>query len=368
VARALKRRQMVAEPAEKSTAKKRASALTPAVLAEMTLEMARLRRIDERLITLQRQGRIGFHGSALGEEACVIGTAFGLQPQDWVFPALRQGAIMLHRGFSLETYLAQSFGCASDEQKGRQMPAHFMSRSVNQVSWSSCIGNQIPQAVGAAFAAKQRGDNVVCVGFMGDGATSEADFHYAMTFAGVWKVPCILVCQNNQWAISEPLDRQTRVTELWRKAEAYGLEGIRCDGQDVEAVYSTIRGAADKARAGGGATFVELLTYRVGPHSTSDDPSVYRDEAITKKWLTENDPIQNALARCGGALGAERLQQEVARFDLVLEAALAKVEAMALPGRESMLQDVYKDLPWHLREQQDELLASAINRNPHKHD
>lgn len=362
MARALKRRQAVPQLAQR-----RSSSLAPETLAAMTLEMARLRRIDERLITLQRQGRIGFHGSALGEEACVIGTAFGLQPEDWVFPALRQGAIMLHRGFSLETYLAQSFGCAIDEQKGRQMPAHFMSRSVNQVSWSSCIGNQIPQAVGAAFAAKQRGDKVVCVGFMGDGATSEADFHYAMTFAGVWKVPCLLVCQNNQWAISEPLERQTRVTELWRKAEGYGLEGIRCDGQNVEAVYTTIRNAADKARAGGGATFVELLTYRVGPHSTSDDPSVYRDESITKQWLTENDPIQNALARCGGALDAERLKQEITRFDVELEAALAKVEAMALPKRESMLEDVYMDLPWHLREQQAELLASGVNKNPHKH-
>src|SRR5262249_36534552 len=124
----------------------------------MTLAMARLRRIDERMIALQRQGRLGFHGSALGEEACVIGCAFALPPEDWVFPALRQGAIMLHRGFPLVAYLAQSFGCTLDELKGRQMPAHFSSRSVNQVSWSSCIGNQFPQAVGAAFAARYRGE------------------------------------------------------------------------------------------------------------------------------------------------------------------------------------------------------------------
>lgn len=333
----------------------------------MTVEMARLRRIDERLINLQRQGRVGFHGSALGEEACVIGTAFALAPQDWVFPALRQGAIMLHRGFSLETYLAQSFGVMKDELKGRQMPAHFSSRSVNQVSWSSCIGNQIPQAVGAAYAARYRGDDVVCVGFMGDGATSEADFHYAMTFAGVWQVPCLLICQNNQWAISEPVTAQSAEPEMHKKAQAYGVEGVRVDGQDVEAVYDAVKNAADKARKGQGPTFLELLTLRVGAHSTSDDPSVYRDEVATRRWFHENDPIKRALARLAGVLDEAALAEQMAKFEGELDKTLSAVEAMELPPRASILDDVYEAMPWNLREQRAELLASAQPKNPHKH-
>lgn len=329
----------------------------------MTFAMARLRRLDERMINLQRQGRIGFHGSALGEEACVIGCAHALAPDDWVFPALRQGAIMLHRGFPLDRYLAQSFGCALDELKGRQMPSHYASRSVSQVSWSSCIGNQIPQAVGAAFAARQLGDKRVCVGFMGDGATSEADYHYAMTFAGVWKAPVVLVCQNNQWAISEPLERQTVVTELWRKAEAYGLRGVRCDGQDVAAVYATMREATERARNGGGPTFVELLTMRVGPHSTSDDPNVYRNDGAIQAWFAKNDPVTLAAARCG--LDREAIGEHVRRFDREMDEALAKCEASPLPPRESLLDDVYATEPWHLDEQRRELMAHEAVKPGH---
>ncbi len=319
--------------------------------------MARLRRIDERLIALQRQGRVGFHGSALGEEACVIGAAFALQPDDWVFPALRQGAIMLHRGYPLDHYLAQSFGCVLDELHGRQMPAHFASRSVNQVSWSSCIGNQLPQAVGAAYAARALGQARAVMGFIGDGATSEADFHCALTFAGVWRVPCVLVCQNNQWAISEPVERQTVVTELHKKAEAYGLPGIRCDGQDVLAVHETLARALDRARRGDGPTFVELLTFRVGAHSTSDDPSVYRDEAAAKAWFAEHDPLTLLLARLEKARGfdADAHRQRLIAFDRELDETLRRVEALGAPDLASMFDDVYAERSWNLEEQRAEL-------------
>jgi len=324
---------------------------------DMAFEIARLRRLDERMIALQRQGRIGFHGSALGEEACIIGTAFALQPEDWVFPALRQGAIMLHRDFPLDLYLAQSFGCELDATHGRQMPCHQSGRSVNQVSWSSCIGNQIPQAVGAAFAARAQGDTRAIVGFMGDGATSEADFHYAMTFAGVWKVPVVLVCQNNQWAISEPVSSQTLVTEIYKKAEAYGFPGVRCNGQDVVEVHDTMKIALDRARAGKGPTFVELLTFRVGAHSTSDDPSVYRDEAAAKLWFVDNDPLTLALARARKVkkFDQKAFDARLAEFDRELMSTLERLEKLAPPALSTMLDDVYSDEPWHLAEQREEL-------------
>jgi len=181
----------------------------PAVVLRAYREIKRLRLIDARMILQQRQGRVGFYGACTGQEATPVATALTLEPEDWVFPALRESSIMLARGFPLTTYLAQVYGNAGDILKGRQMPSHMSGRSVNQVSWSSCIGTQIPQAVGAAWAAKHRGDRAISVGFLGDGATSEPDFHNAMNFAGVFRVPCVMICQNNHWAISVPSSRQT---------------------------------------------------------------------------------------------------------------------------------------------------------------
>src|SRR5690606_24388176 len=162
--------------------------------------MVRLRTIDERMITLQRQGRIGFYGACTGQEAASLGAAYALEPTDWIFPALREQGVMLLRGYPLVPFLAQCFGNSLDETKGRQMPSHPASRSVNQVSWGSCIGTQLPQAVGAALAAKLRGDPTVVMAFSGDGGTSTADFHAAMNFAGVYKAPVVFVVQNNHFA------------------------------------------------------------------------------------------------------------------------------------------------------------------------
>ena len=155
--------------------------LSSDLLLRMHREMCRIRVLDARMVALQRQGRIAFFGSSLGQEATPVASACALEPQDWVFPALRESAIMLIRGFPLEKYLAQVFGNQLDVLKGRQMPSHLSARAVNQVSWSSCIATQLPHAVGAAWAAKKRGDSVVTVGFLGDGATSQPDFHAAMT-------------------------------------------------------------------------------------------------------------------------------------------------------------------------------------------
>src|SRR5438445_3997183 len=163
------------------------------VLLRLYREMVRLRTLDERMMTLQRQGRVGFYGACTGQEAATLASAIALEASDWIFPALREGGAMLLRGFPLVPYLCQIFGNAGDETKGRQMPSHMASKSVNQVSWSSCIGSQLPQAVGAAMAARIKGDKTVVAAYLGDGASSEGDFHVAMNFAG---------CSRRRWCSS----------------------------------------------------------------------------------------------------------------------------------------------------------------------
>jgi pyruvate dehydrogenase E1 component alpha subunit len=172
-------------------------------------EMRRLRLFEERMVSMQRQGRVSFYGSARGQEAVPIAAGLAVKGEDWVFPALREQSIMLVRGFPLRAYLAQIFGNSGDVLKGRQMPCHQSSRSVHHVSWSSCVASQAPQAVGAAWAMRARKTGAVALAFVGDGATSQGDFHAAMNFAGVWRVPCVIVCQNNQFSISVPVESQT---------------------------------------------------------------------------------------------------------------------------------------------------------------
>ncbi|MGK4001239.1 thiamine pyrophosphate-dependent enzyme [Sorangium sp. So ce1036] len=331
--------------------------LSDALLLRAYREIKRLRLLDARLLLLQRQGRVGFYGACTGQEATPIATALALEPSDWIFPALRESVMMLVRGFPLRTYVAQVFGNSGDLLKGRQMPSHMSGRQVNQVSWSSCIGPQIPQAVGAAWAAKLRRDSIVVVGFMGDGATSEPDFHNAMNFAAVFKVPCVLICQNNHWAISVPTARQTASKTIAIKGRAYGVPSTRVDGNDVLAVYRAVAGAVARARAGGGPTFIEALTYRIGAHSSSDDPSRYRSQEEVDRW-TQRDP----LLRLGRHLTARGLLDDAAEAALEAElnaeiaAAVAEVEVMAPPDRATLFDDVYAEPPWHLRDQRAELL------------
>src|SRR5262249_25988358 len=201
----------------------------------------RLRMLDQRMLTLQRQGRIRFYGTASGEEAAIVGSAYALKKDDWIFPALRQGGAALMRGYPLVQYISQCMGNAIDAMKGRQMPSHYCYKPANFVSWSSCIGTQIPHAVGAAWAMKIRGEKNIAVAYMGDGATSEGDFHVAMNFAGVFKIPVLFFCQNNQWSISVSLRQQTASESIAVKAEAYGFSGTQVDGNDVVAVSTGIR-------------------------------------------------------------------------------------------------------------------------------
>jgi pyruvate dehydrogenase E1 component alpha subunit/2-oxoisovalerate dehydrogenase E1 component alpha subunit len=337
------------------------AATDPHVPSELLLrayrEMKRLRLLDARMILLQRQGRVGFYGACTGQEATPIAAALAIEPDDWVFQALRESVMMLVRGFPLTEYVAQVFGNSGDILKGRQMPSHMSGRSVNQVSWSSCLGPQLPQAVGAAWAAKLKGDRTVVLGFVGDGATSEPDFHAAMNFAAVFKTPSVIICQNNHWAISVPASRQTASATFAVKGRAYGIPSVRVDGNDLLALYEVIAKAVARARRGEGTTFIEAFTYRIGAHSTSDDPTRYRSQSEVESWMAK-DPLNRLRAHlvhlglCDDAKDAaleEELNAEIA-------AAIKAVESLGPPARETMFDDVYAELPWHLREQRDELM------------
>jgi pyruvate dehydrogenase E1 component alpha subunit len=253
--------------------------------------MVLARTTDDRCLSLQRQGRIGFYVPASGQEAAQVGAARALRPEDWVFPAYREIGVALARGVPLQLLLDQFIGNSGDLLKGRQMPNHYGFREFNFVSGSSPIGTQISQAVGAAMASRRRKDAAVTIAFFGDGATSSNDFHAGLNFAGVYRAPTIFFCQNNQWAISLPRSRQTRSETLAEKAAAYGFPGVVVDGTDLPAVYAAVAEARRRAVAGEGPTLIEAQVYRFGPHSTSDDPRRYRSDSELAHWK-ETDPLK----------------------------------------------------------------------------
>ncbi len=327
-------------------------------------EMRRLRLLDARMIVLQRQGRVGFYGAAHGQEATPIATGLMLDRDDWVFPALREQSVMLVRGFPLDAFVAQVFGNAGDVLKGRQMPSHQSGRAVNQVSWSSCIGPQIPQAVGCAWAMKMKKQPSVAIGFCGDGATSQPDFHNALNFAGVFHVPCVIVCQNNHWSISVPTSRQTASQTIAIKGRAYGVPGVRVDGNDLLAVCKVLKDAIARARSGGGPTFVEAVTYRIGAHSTSDDPTRYRSDEEVEAWK-KKDPLDRLRKHLVSRGLMDDARDAALEKDLQdeISPAIKKVEELPPPSRASLFEDVYANLPWNLAEQRD--LLERLPPAPH---
>ena len=334
----------------------------------MLQSMVRQRVLDDRMLALQRQGRIGFYGAATGQEAATIAAGHALQLRDWVHPALREGGIALHRGYPLATYLAQIFGSAADTStKGRQMPCHYGSKALNFVTLSSVMATQMPQAVGTAYAMgllHAAPDRPLCLGAIGDGATSEGDFHVALTFAGVLRpkqlgLPLILYVQNNQWAISTPVAKQTATPTLANKAYGYGLVGVRCDGNDALAVLRVMRAAADHVRAGGVPVLVEAVTYRVGAHSTSDDPSRYRDETITQQWAAL-DPIDRLAAylRHRKVLADDGLDALRNGYDEEVRTALALAEQVPPVALSTLFEDVFAAVPPHLAIQHQQCAAN----------
>jgi pyruvate dehydrogenase E1 component alpha subunit/2-oxoisovalerate dehydrogenase E1 component alpha subunit len=310
------------------------------------------RALDQRMLNLQRQGRIGFYGTAKGQEGATLGSGAAFEADDWVFPALREGAIALWRGMPLAKYVAQCFGNAMDATHGRQMPCHYSDGPRHYVSLSSPIATQVTQAAGAARAAQVRGHRTVVGGYMGDGATSEADFHAGLNFAAVWKSPVVFVCQNNQWAISVPVTKQTASETIAVKARAYGMPGVRVDGNDVLACYVATKAAVDRARAGAGPTFIECLTYRLGGHSSSDDPTKYRDEREAQAW-ERKDPLlrHKAWLEARGLWDAEREEAFLAQAGLEITRAIEAVEKAPAPALDTLFTDVYEAVPPHLADQ-----------------
>ncbi|WP_051305501.1 pyruvate dehydrogenase (acetyl-transferring) E1 component subunit alpha [Desulfogranum mediterraneum] len=290
--------------------------LEPDIPEELLLKLYRYmllgRRFDERMLDLQRQGRIGTFPPIKGQEASQLGAIACLEASDWLVPSFRETTAELWRGRSLESVLLYYNGY----NEGTVIPPEQC-----DLPMAVPVGSQVLHAVGLAWAAKYRRQDQVVMSFFGDGATSEGDFHEGLNFAAVYQAPVVFVCQNNQWAISVPLSRQTATPTLAQKAIAYGMPGIQVDGNDVLAVYAAAREAVERARAGGGPTLIECVTYRVMMHTTADEPSKYRSEEEVELWR-ERDP----LPRFGDYLKARgSLSEESAAA--VEEAVLAEVQA-----------------------------------------
>jgi 2-oxoisovalerate dehydrogenase E1 component alpha subunit len=322
------------------------------------------RELDERLTKLQRQGRIGFHIGSVGEEALMIGSAAATRPSDWIMPSYREAGVAMYRGMAIEALVHNMFGTAEDPVQGRQMPCHYSDREHNFLSISSPVGTQIPQATGIAWAMKIRKTTDVALVYFGDGATSEGDFHTALNFAGVFKVPCVFICRNNQWAISTPFEHQTASETIVQKSIAYGIAGERVDGNDVLASYVATEEAIERARRGEGSTLLEMYTYRQGAHSTSDDPRAYRQQSDVDEWL-KRDPI----LRFRRYLETQKLWSEdderATRSEIVerLARAIENAEKTTKPAIDSIFSDVFKDKPRFLAEQEAELEAALAEEH-----
>jgi pyruvate dehydrogenase E1 component alpha subunit len=326
-----------------------------------------VRMIDERMLRLQRQGRLGFYMTSTGEEATHM-AVYALRPGDWVFPSYREPGAAFFRGYTIREYICQLYGNAADPVKGRQMPVHHAVARIHYVSISSPVGTQIPQATGMARAAAISGSDDVGIVYFGEGATSTGEFHVGMNFAGVWKAPVIFFCRNNGWAISTPGTKQTASKSVAIKAMAYGFPGIRIDGNDVLAVIQATAEAAERARAGAGPTLIEAVTYRRGAHSSSDDPTVYRDLNEPKQW-EKSDPIERfrRYLEKQGAWTAAWEKEEAAAIDAEIVRVHDEVQGLEGPPVETLFDDVYEEMPWHLREQKEWLMQQARTKSPHYH-
>ena len=259
--------------------------LEPQIADDVLLELHRwmllARRFDERLLTLQRQGKIGTFAPIKGQEAAQVGVAAHLEPEDWLVPSFREMGAEIMRGKSLENVLLAFAGYNEGSEIAEE--SHNLPVSVP-------VGTQMLHAVGLGYGIKYSRTDRVVMTFFGDGATSQGDFHEALNFAGVFQAPVIFVCQNNHWAISVPRAKQTRSQTLAQKALAYGIPGIQVDGNDVLAVYTAGKEAVDRARAGDGPTLIEAVTYRMSVHTTADDPKRYRKDEEVEEWV-KRDPI-----------------------------------------------------------------------------
>lgn len=323
-----------------------------------------IRALDERMLASQRQGRISFYLTATGEEATDIGSAAALQDGDVILGQYREQGALAFRGFGLDNFMNQIFSNEQDLGKGRQMPIHYGSKALNYHTISSPLGTQIPQATGVAQALKIKGNGHCAICYFGEGAASEGDFHGALNMASVLKVPAIFFCRNNGYAISTPAHEQYAGDGIAARGVGYGMKTIRVDGNDVLAVLLATQQARKLAVEDNEPVLIEAMTYRLGAHSSSDDPSGYRSRKEEDVWR-KKDPVarlRNWL-EAQGWWDAEQEETTRERHRSAVMAAMKKAEKVPPPALEELFNDVYDVPPWHLEEQLDALTAH-IKRYP----
>lgn len=339
--------------------------LDPDTLRRGLRAMMLTRVYDERMVRVQRQGKTSFYMKSTGEEAVAVAATMALDRGDMCFPTYRQQGIFMARDWPLRDLMNQVYSNSGDRLKGRQMPVFYSSREAGFFSISGNLSTQYSQAVGWAMASAASGDTKIAAGWVGDGATAEGDFHYALTFASVYRAPVILNIVNNQWAISSFAGfAGGDATTFAARGLAYGLPALRVDGNDFLAVYAVTQWAATRARANLGATVIELVTYRADAHSTSDDPSRYRAADEAAAWPL-GDPIER-LAQHLIAIGEWDEDRHTALREELVEHVREEGRASEALGtlgqgpmfdRSTMFDDVYKDMPDHLRDQRAQMLG-----------
>jgi 2-oxoisovalerate dehydrogenase E1 component alpha subunit len=341
--------------------------LDPDTLRKMLKDMVTVRVFDDRMYRAQRQGKTSFYMKATGEEAIAVAAAAATDFDDIHFPTYRQQGLLVARGYSLVKMMCQIYSNPGDHMKGRQLPIMYSDKKHGFFSISGNLGTQFPQAVGWAMASAIKSDSRIAMGWIGDGATAEGDFHSAMTFAAVYQAPVILATVNNQWAISSfaGIAGGERAT-FAQRAVGYGIAGLRVDGNDALAVYAAVRWAAERARLNSGPTLIEFFTYRAEGHSTSDDPSGYRPAGEAQKWPL-GDPIERLKAHLVALneWDEDRHAELVKAADTEVRAAQKEAEKLGILPEQgkydigSMFEDVYAAMPWHIAEQRDQALDEA---------
>lgn len=331
-------------------------AIPPADLVKGYKIMVTTRLVDDRMITIQRQGIISFAMSSLGEEACSVASAAALDMGDWMYPQYRESGIMFWRGFSIQQYVHHMFGNNQDLVLGRQMPNHFGARSLNVVTVSSPIGTKIPHAAGCAYAMKLQNEKNVVICYFGEGATSEGDFHVGLNFAAVRKAPVIFFCRNNGYAISTPCSRQFASDGVAPKGIGYGMPAYRVDGNDFFAVHQTVADARKYCIEGNGPVLIEAMTYRRGAHSTSDDPSQYRSDDEVAAWEKRCPVLRLRLYLTANGLWDDQQELELTEnISDEISKGIAAAKLTPRPPLRSLVENVYFEVPPSLKEQYEEI-------------
>src|SRR5271166_1430493 len=338
--------------------------LDPETVRRGLRAMLLTRIYDDRMFRVQRQGKTSFYMKCTGEEAVAVGQALALNYDDMCFPTYRQQGLLIARDWSLVDMMCQVYSNSRDRLKGRQLPVMYSTKQGGFFSISGNLGTQFSQAVGWAMASAYKGDTRIAASWIGEGATAEGDFHYALTFASVYRAPVILNVVNNQWAISSFYGfAGGEQATFAARAIGYGLPALRVDGNDLLAVHAVTQWAVERARANLGATLIELFTYRASGHSTSDDPSKYRPADEADAWPL-GDPIERLKQHLIvlGEWSEERHTSLAAELTDQVRAAAREAESYGtldqkgpMHSAKTMFEDVFKEVPSHLLRQRQEL-------------